>query len=141
MEYFTKENVEESEYLLQLKTYNSGIPTIKPISYNKHTKILKMEKHHGMSVADMFGDTPEGLQEIIKNGTMKKIKLIVEKLKNIGIIYPDVTGYNFMIDNDNNISIIDFGHAFELTKKQYSHVMFVKDFTSNKHEYWNIEFK
>tara|TARA_Y100000389_G_C17187160_1_gene376982 strand:- start:33 stop:461 length:429 start_codon:yes stop_codon:yes gene_type:complete len=142
MTIFTKQNVEESEYLLQKKAYDNNVPTPRPISYNKDTRVLKMEKCHGLSVADMYGDNDKGLKELIERGIMKSIKVIVEKLKDIGIFYPDVTGYNFMIDeNSGEICVIDFGHAFELSMAQCSHINFVQTFLSDKHINWNADFR
>ena len=56
------------------------------------------------------------------------------------IIYPDITGYNF-IEHDNKIWIIDFEHSFFRTKdKENVNEKFVKKFIQNPLE-WNPYFK
>lgn len=140
---FEKNCVSKREFELLKKAYDNGIPTSKPLDYEPETLTLKMEKISGMSLADFYGDTPEGLREIITSGAMDKVKEIVKNLKEIGIIYPDITGYNFMINSETEeIYVIDFGHAFELNQEQFNHVLFVKEFISGRHTpIWNPNFK
>ena len=74
-----------------------------------------MERVNGNDLATIYGsgdgDTPNPVYERCRN--------IIITLRDEGIIYPDITSYNFMLDNDNddenNLWIIDFGHAREVS--------------------------
>tara|TARA_B100001093_G_C26568381_1_gene901801 strand:+ start:37 stop:501 length:465 start_codon:yes stop_codon:yes gene_type:complete len=130
---FIKNGVKKEEYILQKLAYDNNIPTVKPIKWENN--ILTMEKIDGLSVNDMYGDTEDGLKTIIEKGIMEKIRKIVKDLRDIGIIYPDITGYNFMIDNNTEkIYVIDFGHAFKSSND------FVTKFINEKKNEWNPDF-
>ena len=65
---------------------------------------MVMEKISQVSVADMYGeDIPEHIYDEIRN--------ILIKLKEIGVSYPDITGYNFIGCGD-LVWVIDFEHAY-----------------------------
>ena len=118
---FTKHNVSDSEYQMQLYIYNLNKLNVlkpilnvpEPISYDKTTKIFKMKKINGMSLSDYYGEKSTN----IGSGTFKSIREIIKTLYDVGIIYPDITGYNFIAEYDdkNEITeklwIIDFEHA------------------------------
>lgn len=105
---FTKSNVEFHEYNMHLYVENTiqiNIPKI--INYNPITKTMQMEKIHGMSVADFYGESFDS----VPNWVIGQIRQIVSTLKSANIIYPDITGYNFIIGPNDKIYIIDFEHA------------------------------
>ena len=69
---------------------------------------------------------------------MKKIQKIVKTLYDNNIVYPDITGYNF-IEVDGKVWIIDFEHAeFKpLVTDEDEHVkLFI-----NGYNEWNPEFR
>ena len=105
--YFIKENVSLDEYELHKYVYNLGIVNIpKLYEYNQEKKVMVMERLGGMSVSDMYGSEASCIDTEIFN----KIRSIVQLLLDHGVEYPDITGYNFMEDDD-KIWVIDFGDA------------------------------
>jgi tRNA A-37 threonylcarbamoyl transferase component Bud32 len=131
--YYTKENVSLYEYKIHKYVYNLNIVNIPKIkSYNRKTKQLKMVRVGTMSVSDYYGETPEH----INNELFARIRNIIQTLYDHDILYTDITGYNF-IENDNKLWIIDFEHA------TYNHPRktdeFVEKFLEG-HNGWNPEF-
>ena len=138
---YEKKNVDQKEYFIHKMAYDNNIPTPKPISID-NDGTMKMDLVNGMSVADWYGDTSEGLKRIKDEGIMEEIRKIISSLKDLGIIYPDITGYNFIIDidDDKKVYVIDFGDAF-LIKKITRNIDFVDNFISGKSLIWNPDFK
>jgi tRNA A-37 threonylcarbamoyl transferase component Bud32 len=140
---FSKPNVSEYEYQMQLYIYNLHILNVpEPISYDKTTKIFKMKKINGMSLSDYYGEKSIDIDSNI----FKSIREIIQTLFDVGIIYPDITGYNFIAeyDDQNEISeklwIIDFEHARFYDPNYYdSNDEYVKDFIDGYNSY-NLEF-
>lgn len=138
--YYTKHNVSFNEYWLQMYSYNIcknlNIPKIESYEMDK----LTMAKINNMCIADMYGENWNDLPLRIK----LTIHFIISELYEKGIVYPDITGYNF-IEYNNKIWIIDFEHAFfkncvHLSKVQMKHKQFVEDFI-DKPNGWNDYFK
>ena len=149
---FTKLNVSESEYKMQLHIYNLNILNVpEPISYDKITKIFKMKEINGMSLSDYYGEKSTDIDSNI----FKSIREIIKTLFDVGIIYPDITGYNFIAEYDdkNEITsklwIIDFEHARFYNRKyydsnysnnsNYSNDEYIKNFINGLNSY-NPEF-
>ena len=131
--YYTKENVSLCEYKIHKYVYNLHIVNVPKIkSYNKKTKQLKMVRVGTMSVSDYHGETAEHIHEDL----FARIRNIIQTLYDHDILYIDITGYNF-IENDNKLWIIDFEHA------TYNHPRktdeFVEKFLEG-HNGWNPEF-
>jgi tRNA A-37 threonylcarbamoyl transferase component Bud32 len=131
--YYTKENVSLCEYKIHKYVYNLNIVNVPKIkSYNKKTKKLKMVRVGTMSVSDYYGETAEHISDEL----FAKIRNIIQTLYDHDILYIDITGYNF-IENDNKLWIIDFEHA------TYNHPrktdQFVEKFLEG-HNGWNPEF-
>jgi tRNA A-37 threonylcarbamoyl transferase component Bud32 len=131
--YYTKENVSLCEYKIHKYVYNLNIVNIPRIkSYNKKTKQMKMVRVGTMSVSDYYGETGEHIDDAL----FARIRNIIQTLYNHDILYIDITGYNF-IENDNKLWIIDFEHA------TYNHPRktdpFVEKFLEG-HNGWNPEF-
>ena len=107
MNTFTKNNVSLQEYQLQQHVYNLNIVNVpKIIIYDKNTKVMVMEKIENDNISNIYGE----LSKDITDEIFDKIRSIVNKLYQNNIIYPDITGYNF-IEYGNKIWIIDFEHA------------------------------
>ena len=131
--YYTKENVSLCEYKIHKYVYNLNIVNIPRIkSYNKKTKQMKMVRVGTMSVSDYYGETGEHIADEL----FARIRNIIQTLYDHDILYIDITGYNF-IENDNKLWIIDFEHA------TYNHPrktdVFVEKFLEG-HNGWNPEF-
>jgi tRNA A-37 threonylcarbamoyl transferase component Bud32 len=74
---------------------------------------IVMEYIEGMNIADKYGEDINEVPEYI----LIQIMEILKKLYNYGIIYPDITGYNFIEDKNLKIWIVDFEHCFFKNKK------------------------
>ncbi len=135
-DYFTKLNVDLHEYNMHNYIVHLNILNVpKIINYDSKTKIMQMEKISGMSVADFYGESFES----VPNSIISQIRKIIQILKLNNIIYPDITGYNFILDSDNNIWIIDFEHAkFGFVQSQSDN--FVDNFIEGTNG-WNPEFR
>ena len=107
---FIKENVELDEYYIHILAKQLGIPCPRIILYDSDTKQLQMEKINGSTIADMYGATESDIDESL----WTKMRNIIKSLYFISdIVYPDITGYNFIEDPiTNKLYIIDFGHAY-----------------------------
>ena len=102
-------------------------------SFNKTIGKLQNNEHN-------FGE----LSKDITDEIFDKIRSIVNKLYQNNIIYPDITGYNF-IEYGNKIWIIDFEHALyknynKHDKKKKNYEYFVNQFIYGENN-WNPEFK
>ena len=131
--YYTKENVSLCEYRLHKYVYNLDIVNIPKVkSYNKETKQMKMVRVGTMNVSDYYG----ALAENIDNELFDKIRAIIKTLYEHDILYIDITGYNF-IENNNKVWIINFEHA------TYNHPRKTDDFVEtflDGHNGWNPDF-
>ena len=135
-EVFIKTNVLYNEFSLAIFVSKGlGIKSPKIISYNEGTEVLVMEKKPFSNVADFYGEEDNMTPEFI----FKRIRKIIKKLYDSGIIYPDITGYNFLIDNNKEIWIIDFGNAYVKSPDEPDD-HFVFEFINGKNS-WNPEYK
>ena len=144
---FKKNNVEYNEYFIhdlvyslfkklsQNKETNIKIYIPKIINYDEENKILTMQKIHGDNVSNIYGEEIEDTP----NNIINKIQKTLSILNNNNIEYIDITGYNFMLDKNEKLWIIDFGHAKcrdPLTKPDKFLSKFINGYKS-----WNPEFK
>lgn len=111
------------------------VPKLLSYDSNKHT--LTMQKIDGMSLSDMFGENFEEVPENI----VEECRIIISTLYDQFIVYPDITGYNFIIErNTNKIYIIEFEHCFFRGFSSYNeHNDFVQQFIKGK-KTWNPYF-
>lgn len=90
---------------------DSNINVPKPIAYSANKKALTMELIKGMSLSDWYGEKFEDVERENPDA-VAEVRRIVRTLHQAGIVYPDITGYNFMIEEaSGNMWIIDFEHA------------------------------
>ena len=96
-----------------------------------------MEQVSGKSLYEIYGDEPSDIPNIVWN----QIRHIVNELYDKeGIVYVDITPYNFMMDDDEKVYIIDFGDAYYEQPGQtrnWFHQEFLEDYTNM----WNPDFK
>ncbi len=138
-----KSDVLNHEYNMHNYIYNmlgDKINLPKPIHYNRSTLQLSMEMIPGLSVADSYGDEATDCPERVMN----EIRRIIRILKEKNIIYPDITGYNFIETSDGKVWIIDFEHCyFDFQNNNdsitISDINFVDKFISG-YNIWNFEF-
>lgn len=136
MKTFIKSNVSLSEYILHKNIYELDILKIPKIyAYDESNKVMIMEMIDGINVSDNYGennnDTPIKIYEIIRE--------IIRKLADINIDYIDITGYNFIIDKNEDIWIIDFEHTY-IRKPNTCPNDFISKFLDG-HNGWNPNFK
>ncbi len=133
---YIKLNVELHEYNMHNYIEHLNILNVpKIINYDSKRKIMQIEKINGITIVDFYGESFES----VPNNIINQIRKIIETLKKNNIVYPDITGYNFIIDLDENIWIIDFEHArFGFNSSQSDEFVdnFIKGINS-----WNPEFK
>jgi len=131
--YYTKENVSLCEYKMHKYVYNLNIVNVPKIkNYNRKTKQLKMVRVGTMSLSDYYGENAEHIGDEL----FARIRNIIQTLYDHDILYIDITGYNF-IENDNKLWIIDFEHA------TYNHPRKSDEFIEKLlegHHGWNPEF-
>ena len=131
--YYIKKEVSLKEYEMHKHVYSLGIVNVpKILAYDRDTKIMLMEKVNNMSISDFYGE----IESDITPELFKKIRKIIKTLYNNNIVYPDITGYNF-IEHENRVWIIDFEHSnFKPLLRDDFVVEFIGGLDS-----WNPEFK
>jgi len=136
-EYYIKENVSEHEFNMYEHVYNLQIINIpKPIYYNKSQKTMKTVRIPSINISDFYGE----LSIHINNELFSRIRNVIKLLFENDIVYPDITGYNF-IEYNGKIWIIDFEHSYINKKgKGVYQDEFIKQFLDG-YNGWNPEFK
>ena len=131
--YYVKKEVSLKEYEMHKHIYLLGIVNVpKIIEYNVETKTMVMEKINYMNVSDYYGETEKNITPAL----FEKIRKIIKTLYDNNIVYPDITGYNF-IEYGDKIWIIDFEHSnFKPLLKDDFVIKFINGL--NK---WNPRFK
>ncbi len=118
---------------------NECIPKISfTLSIDENVYIV-MEKIIGMSIADMYGENPLDVPVNI----FVQIRNILQTLKEHHLDYLDITGYNFMIDDNGKIYIIDFEHCIDRTidtNINDGKSWFLNDFLNGNND-WNPDFR
>lgn len=132
MSVFIKASVYPKEVSIQYYAYIMGIKTPKIIKYDYEAKVLYMEKIPFLSISDEYGDKYKD----VPTDVMKKVRNLVSQIRDIGINYPDITGYNFIYDGK-DVWIIDFEHA---SFKTDIYTSFIKDFIDGNEKIWNPDF-
>jgi tRNA A-37 threonylcarbamoyl transferase component Bud32 len=112
MAYYVKQNVAFKEFMMHeyiytISSISNGILNVpKIIFYNVDTFELTMEKIDNMNVADFYGEEADQIEPEL----FSQIREIICFLYENHIIYPDITGYNF-IEHEGKLWIIDFEHS------------------------------
>ena len=130
------------EYIYQLSQEPIGkgilhVPRI--INYDIAEKILVMEDIGFMNLADFYGEDESNIEAPL----FARIREIIKFLYNNHVVYPDITGYNFIekksICNGTVLWLIDFGDAdFKTHAKDTFVDRFIRDEKYNK---WNPWYK
>lgn len=131
--YYIKKDVSMKEYEMHKHVHSLGIVnTPKILAYDRDTKVMIMEKVNYMNVSDYYGEKETDISPEL----FKKIRKIIKTLYDNNIIYPDITGYNF-IEFDKRVWIIDFEHS---NFKPLLYDDFVVKFINGANK-WNPRFK
>jgi len=144
--FYIKGNVSLQEYRMYRYIDSLDLNYVPKYYYYDHSnKKLKIQKINEMNISNMYG---ESIKKVPKK-VIKQIRNLIKELYDIGIVYPDITGYNFIEDKQGKIWIVDFEHCFFIgtynrSDKNYSnaereHIDFVEKFI-NGHNGWNPEF-
>ena len=133
--YFYKNNVSPAEHFMQDMIYSANIVNV-PKVYSYNNNILCMKRINALSISDQYGENFENVPSHIIN----KIRDTIATLYLHGIEYPDITGYNFIYEeNADKLWIIDFEHAsYNSRHKEYD--PFILDFINGRNK-WNPLFK
>lgn len=154
--YYCKHDVSFKEFMMHDYIYNlslssGGIVNVpKIINYDVDAQIMTMENIPHMCVADFYGESASAIDEDL----FARIRAIIRFLYSHHIIYPDITGYNF-IEWKDKLWIIDFEHtdfskvvknclSEDLTENLTENLTsdFVKDFVENDdYNEWNPDFR
>lgn len=110
-------------------------PKVYDINYYDGHAIFSMENLNEMCLADKYGENPE---DIPKKYWDQIRNILSTLLDEEGIVYIDITPYNFIEKND-KVYIIDFGHAYyHHSSKKLN--WFLQDVLDG-HNGWNPDFK
>ena len=133
---YIKENVNEHEYEMHRHVYKLNVvKTPKIIAYDRESKVMIMERIPLMNVSDYYGEE----EEKVPSAIFTQVRDIVKTLYKNNIIYPDITGYNFLEFIKNVMWVVDFEHAHFKPHLNDTFVeKFIRDPAMNK---WNPEFK
>jgi RIO-like serine/threonine protein kinase len=104
---YIKKNVSLKEYQIHKLAVEHFDFVPKIFNYDFETLELKMQRINPMSIADFYGDESHQVPSRI----FDEIRHIIKMLMKIGIVYQDITGYNFIEDANGKVWIIDFGDA------------------------------
>jgi tRNA A-37 threonylcarbamoyl transferase component Bud32 len=133
---YLKYNVSFKEFMMHEFVYNlsivsEGVLNVpKILDYDIDTQEMTMENVPHMCISDYYGEKASDITPQLFN----RIRTIIRYLYANHVIYPDITGYNF-IDCDDKLWIIDFEHSdFKTHQKN----IFVEEFILHDHyNKWN----
>lgn len=133
---YIKYNVQEKEFLIHyIVTQYTNIKTPEIISYDKDKKILITKKVKNDNISYYYGENDNDIDVSLYD----KIRAIIRELLNNNICYIDITGYNFIQDDNGDVWILDFEHAYILGRNEKPD-KFVSKFL-NGYNGWNPSFK
>jgi len=134
--FYVKEGVELHEYKIHKFVYNLGVVNVpKVYNYDRKTKRMTMQRIFGDSLSDFYGENEKNISEDM----FDQVRDIIQTLKHHNVIYVDITGYNFILDKNEKLWIIDFEHACYVTEKNEI-PEFVEAFCGGENK-WNSEFR
>lgn len=134
--YYVKQNVNHREYFMQKYVYQLDIVNVPEIiEYNDESKIMVMKKVGKHNLSDQYGENATDVPKELFDQVIKIVRTLV--LHNIE--YPDLTGYNFIEDDDGKVWIIDFEHSSLMTTTLVNNIHIQN--ICNGYKKWNPEFK
>lgn len=139
MKTFTKTDVTFHEFQMYQHIDSLHLPFIpKLIKYDPAKKTLTMQHIQGMTLSDFYGENFDVLPDRVTD----ELRDMISTLYGNNIVYPDITGYNFMLEEGtDNFWLIDFEHCYFSGATSYmNHTTFVREFISGKQNCWNPYF-
>ena len=140
---FVKENATAREFACQSFCFEREVPCPRPLSFDAERGVLRMERVGGgaggaMSLSDFYGEEASGVPVEV----LERCREILLALAEIGVCYPDITGYNFM-QVGSELLIVDFGHATRHASMEEAldHDRFFRAFAEGRQQGWNPEFR
>ena len=134
---FVKCNVTEHEVAMHRRALAGGVPCPEIIGWEPGTGRLTMRRLPGSPVSDWYG---EEAQKVPSPVFARVRELVAHLVDGCGMDFPDLTGYNVMIDFDNTdqMWLVDFEHARDVSGRAEC-CDFVQSFLKGK-DSWNAEF-
>jgi len=121
---------------MQQYVYHLGIVNVPEIiEYDAISKIMIMRKIDNNNLSHEYGEDATDIPDEL----FEQVVTIVQTLVSRNIEYPDLTGYNFVEDNDGKIWIIDFEHSFITPSKNIDNINILSICNGNKE--WNPDFR
>jgi tRNA A-37 threonylcarbamoyl transferase component Bud32 len=126
---FVKQNVSVKEFMMHEYIYilskdSKGVLNVPEIfDYSVETQVMTMGLIPHMCVSDYYGEAAKNIHVDL----FDQIREVVRYLYTNHIIYPDITGYNF-IECEGKLWIIDFEHADFKTREKD---IFVEEFVND----------
>jgi serine/threonine protein kinase len=110
-----KRNVNPREVAMHDAAHAHGIRVPLVLSYREEIRVLLMEKIlDGSTVADWYGEADESTPPEV----YAQVRAVVRQMEGAGISYPDITGYNFIMqcddpeeNDDKRIVLVDLEHS------------------------------
>tara|TARA_B110000879_G_scaffold21288_1_gene27045 strand:+ start:409 stop:861 length:453 start_codon:yes stop_codon:yes gene_type:complete len=138
--YYVKHKVNKKEHFMQQYVYQLGIVNVpKIIDYDKKSEIMimkKVGKYIGNNnLSDAYGENATD----VPTEVFDQVVEIVRNLVLHNIEYPDLTGYNFIEDEDGKVWIIDFEHSSLMTTTLVKNIHIQN--ICNGYTEWNPEFR
>ena len=134
---FVKCNVTAHEVAMHRRAFEGGVPCPEIIDWEPETGKLTMRRLPGSTVSDWYGEEAEHVPPTV----FARVRKLVERLVDgCGMDFPDLTGYNVMIDFDDTdqMWLVDFEHARDVAGRAEC-CDFVQSFLKGK-DSWNAEF-
>jgi tRNA A-37 threonylcarbamoyl transferase component Bud32 len=131
-----KRGVKEAQLEIELQQVASAhgfCPQITDVKFTETECTITMAKVDAMCLADMYGDQETDLPQHLWSKIHHIVKTLYEEE---GIVYVDITPYNFIEIND-AVYIIDFGDAYYKETKPFNwfHTAFLENPSM-----WNPDF-
>ena len=122
----------KKEIKLQIKAFSCvPCPQIIETMINEDKIYILMEKLDAKTIYDLYGTDIKNIPDKI----WKQIYNIISILYYNDIHYVDISPYNFMVDSNDKVFVIDFGDAYECKIN-----WFLKDFIDGEKS-WNPDFE
>ncbi len=125
--------VKDVKEYFYMRDADTIIPRITAKIFYYHKNYVLMEKIDGISVADMYGEDANLVPQYIWDQIRSIIRILSVCLN---IWYIDITPYNFIMNDEGNVFIIDFEHCNQSPKC----AEYMADFLHYKINKWNPEF-
>lgn len=134
--FYIKQDVVDIEYFMHKYVYSLGIVNMpEVVHYCSATRTMVMRRITGDTLSNRYGEDATS----VPDEAFYQVIQIVRSLVLGGIQYPDLTGYNFIEDDEGVVWIIDFEHSrLMLGKERVSDPMST---ICNAQKVWNEDFR